>query len=212
MIISVLNLKGGSGKTTVSTNLAVALTSHGKRVLIIDTDKQGSSLRWISERESNEKKINLISLPDSSALKKQIFDFQTGYDAIIIDGAPQIDILATVSIAISDIVLLPVGPSPYDIWSTEIMIERIDLAKQIQNDIKDYFIINRYSQRTRLSRETEEALNKFETPVLKTKLGHRTSYPDSALSGLSVLEWNDAKAKKEVLSLGSEIMEIGALL
>ena len=209
MIISAINLKGGSGKTTLSTNLAIYLaTPKNKKILLIDTDKQGSSVKWFAEREVNQNKISVIELSDHRALQKQINEFQKLYDHIIIDGSPAIDVMATVSIALSDLVLIPVNPSPYDIWSTEIMIERIKQTKEVKKNLKAYFIINRFSTRTNLSSETEEALKEFNLPILKTKLCHRVAYPDSALSGLSVIEWSDQKARGEIEGLGKEIEKI----
>ncbi|MCP3966571.1 MAG: ParA family protein [Lentisphaerae bacterium] len=65
-----LNLKGGSGKTTLATNLAVAFAKRKHKILLIDTDKQGSALRWIGEHPDESTKLNIISLPDAAALKK----------------------------------------------------------------------------------------------------------------------------------------------
>lgn len=209
MILSVLNLKGGSGKTTVSTNLAVYLGVLKKQnVLLIDTDKQGSSVKWFAEREVNQHNITVIELSDYKALQKQVGEFQKIYDHVIIDGAPAVDIMATVSIALSDLVLIPVNPSPYDIWSTEIMIERINQTKEVKKNLKAFFVINRFSTRTNLSAETEEALREFNLPILKTKLCHRVAYPDSALSGLSVIEWDNQKARGEIERLGKEIEQV----
>jgi len=205
MIISVLNLKGGSGKTTISTNLAVYYAEKKRKVLLIDTDIQGSSVRWRAEREITNTKLNVVEISNYKALQKQIDDFQNNYEVIIIDGAPAVDILATASIALSDLVLIPVNPSPYDIWSTEIMIERINQSKKIKTNLKAAFVINRFSTRTNLSADTIDALKEFSLPVIKTKICHRVAYPDSALSGLSVIEWNDLKAKDEIFSLGKEI-------
>ncbi|MCP3965949.1 MAG: AAA family ATPase [Lentisphaerae bacterium] len=209
MIISSLNLKGGSGKTTLATNLAVGFAKKGHKVLLIDTDKQGSALRWIGERPEDCCKLNIISLPDAAALKKQVNDFMEVYDLIMIDGAPQTDLLATVAIGVSDIILLPVTPSPYDVWATEVMVERIKQAQAIRQEIKAYFIINRYSDRTLLAQEVKEALENLDMPVLESKLGNRVAYADSALQGLSVLEWNNEKAKNEIDFLVNEIIKLG---
>jgi len=205
MIISAINTKGGSGKSTLVTNLAVGMALSGKSSLICDTDVQGSSLRWESERPESEVKVNVISIPDANALQKQIRDFEEFYHVIFVDGVPQANKMATVTMALSDIVIVPTNPSPYDIWVCETVVERLELAADIHPDLQAYFLLNRFSERTRLSRETEEVLQQMNINVLKSKLGNRIAYPDATLQGLSVLEWTDPKAKKEVEELVIEI-------
>ena len=94
MIISVLNIKGGVGKTTVATNLAVGIAKTGKSVLLIDTDTQGSAVAWRGEREQSDANVTVISLCSAAALRKQIIGFREGFDCIIIDGSPHVDALA----------------------------------------------------------------------------------------------------------------------
>lgn len=207
-VISVLNLKGGSGKTTVSTNLSVAFAEKGKKVMLIDTDKQGSSLQWMGQRPDDKIKVNIISITDPGALRKQISDFRKMFDLIVIDGAPHVDVMASATIALSDLIILPVLPSPYDIWATEIMVERIKNAQEVNPAIKAFFLINRFSERTILSQETSEALDKLELKTLKNRIGNRVSYADSALQGMSVLEWTNDKAADEIRQLQEETEEL----
>lgn len=213
MILSVLNLKGGSGKSTLSTNIAVSIAMQKKKVLIVDTDaQQKSSLNWAAERPEEKTKVHVISIPNDEALKKQIREFEKDYDVIVIDGAPQIDKITRVSIAFSDVVVIPVTPSPYDFWATESIVQRIkeaqDLADNMGKSLKAYFVINRDSPRTLLSKELKEALENLEIPICNSRLHNRIAYADSANNGLSVLEWADNKAREEVESLVDELQKI----
>ncbi len=205
MIISVLNLKGGSGKSTVSTNLAIACCLDGKRVILIDTDPQGTSIRWAGERPDDKTKLSVIAIPDAKALRKQAKEFIPDYDILILDGAPQLDLISTTSIAISEVVIIPVSPSPYDVWATENIVQRVKNAQEINTELKAFFLINRDNPRTLLSQETGDALKELGLPILQTRLHNRIAYADSALNGLSVLEWNDSRAKDEINAFYNEL-------
>ena len=206
MIISILNIKGGVGKTTVATNLAVGIAKTGKSVLVVDTDTQGSAVAWRGERDDAKTQVTVISLSSAAALRKQIIDFRESFDCVIIDGSPHVDALAAVSIAASNLVILPVGPSPLDIWATSKMVTQIEDAQVINPHIQASFLINKFSQVTLLSKETKEVLEEFSIPVFNTTLGSRVAYADTITQGMSVLEWPDRKAKDEVRSFVNEVL------
>ncbi len=203
MIISVLNIKGGVGKTTLAVNIAVALHQEGNKVLIIDTDAQGSALAWQAQREMDD--VMLISLPNAAVLRKQALRLAQEYDVVIIDGSPSVDTLAAVSIALSDLILLPVGPSPLDIWASSKMVMKIEEAQAVNPAIKASFVINKFNGRTLLSKETEGVLKEYPLDMMATKLGSRVAYADTMTQGLSVIEWHDQKAKEEIYAISNEI-------
>ena len=204
MIISIVNLKGGSGKTTVATNLTVALSRKFK-TLLIDTDPQRSASQWFDVRESENDNFSVISIQEDKSLKKQIPVFQSQYDHFIIDGAPQSDRISAICIYAADLVIIPVMPSPYDFWATASILERVSATKEIQPDKKAFFLLNRVNDKATLSKDTAEALSSLGYPVFNTRLHNRIAYADSASCGLSVLEASNPKAKAEMESLYNEI-------
>ncbi|MCA9091710.1 MAG: AAA family ATPase, partial [Planctomycetaceae bacterium] len=115
MIIGVLNQKGGVGKTTIAVNLAATYAKSGLRVLLVDADPQSSALQWSSARDA-EPLFPVIGMAKPS-LHRDLPDIAKDYQMVIIDGAPRVNELGRAAILASDMVLIPVQPSPYDIWA-----------------------------------------------------------------------------------------------
>ncbi len=138
-IISVLNQKGGAGKTTISTNLARALHVDGHKVLLVDSDPQGSARDWSKASEGSV--LTVIGM-DRPTLDKDIQSIKSGFDFVVIDGAPQIAEMSTAAIKCSDLVLVPVTPSPYDIWACNDLVEIIKARQSVTDGLpKAAFVI-----------------------------------------------------------------------
>lgn len=131
MILSFLNQKGGVGKTTLSINVATCLSLKKQKVLLIDADPQNSSLDWIAIRRK-ESLFTVVGLT-KPIIHKEVSKLVKNYDHIIIDGPPRIYDVAKSAIVTSDLVVMPVQPSPYDIWAAN---EVVSLIKEVSQPLE----------------------------------------------------------------------------
>ena len=206
MIFGILNQKGGVGKTTLSVNLAAALAHQGYRVLLIDADPQGSSLDWAAARK-DEPLFSVVGLPRAT-LHKEMATIGHGYDHIIIDGPPRVTDLARSAIMASDVIVIPVQPSPYDIWAAEEVIKLIDEAKIFKENIKSCFVVNRKIANTAIGRDVKEALSMYPIHVLESSIIQRVVFAEAVVQGKAVYEIESGKsAALEINSVLNELLE-----
>lgn len=205
MIIGVLNQKGGVGKTTIAVNMAAVLALQGQRVLLVDADPQGSSLAWSSAREAPPL-FSVVGMAKPT-LHREMPDLAKDYDAVVIDGAPRVNDLGRAAILASDMVLIPVQPSPYDVWAAADTVTLIREAQQFKENLKAAFAINRKIAKTAIGRDVASALEHFGIPVLPAHLCQRVLYAESAAQGLAVSEVApNGDAARELAALVSSIM------
>jgi chromosome partitioning protein len=205
-VIAVLNQKGGAGKTTIATHLARALQLGGASVLLVDSDRQGSARDWGAVREDQPVPIIGIDRPTIERDLQGCGD----PDFVVIDGAPQATELAISALKASPLVLVPIIPSPYDIWAA---CELVDLIKQrielTDGALQARFVISRAIKKSRLDAEVDGALADFGLPVLGSRITQRVIYPTTAALGTTVLDFEpDGDAAFEILSLAVEVRDI----
>lgn len=208
MVIAITNLKGGVGKTTITTNLAVCFAHRGKKVCIIDTDlSQKSSMEWAGSREDTALTIPVYGVTEKQ-LNKEVETLRKNYDLVFIDGTPQLSELASRTILASDIVLVPLSPSIYDFRSFESFLEKYNQVKAVKEAIgkmEAYVVVNRVVESANVSREIQEALLEYDIKTMTSRIASRVAYADSATQGLGVVEYKDRKAKEEINRLADEL-------
>ena len=204
MIISVLNQKGGVGKTTLSINLAAALALDGRTPLLIDADPQASALDWQASREG-ESLFPVVGLARPT-LHKDVPTLQGTHADIVIDGPPRVNDLAKSAILASDLVIIPVQPSPYDIWAADEIVKLIEEAQLTKPKLKVRFLINRLVMKTTIGRDVGDALKEYPFKAFETAITQRVVFAESAAGGLSVLEFAPkGPAASEIRALLEEI-------
>ncbi len=205
-VIAVLNQKGGVGKTTLSVHLASALAKKGK-VLLIDADPQHSALDWSAQRDIPGT-FSVIGLPKPT-LHREIANLGSPYEWVIIDGPPRVNDLARSAIAASDLVIVPVQPSPYDVWAAKDIVDIIRECEITRPQVLSRFLINRLIPNTTLAGEVQDALSGFELNTLETIIRNRTEYAKSARLGLTALESEPTgQAATEITALAQEVVAL----
>ncbi len=208
MKISIQNQKGGVGKTTLAIHISHALALKGARVLLVDADPQGSARDWAAAR-SDKPPFSVIGL-DRPTLHRDLPPLAKDYDHVVIDGPPRVSELARSAIIASDLVVVPIQPSPYDVWAADEVIKLIREASVFKENLKSVFVINRRIVNTAIGRDVGNALAEYLIPVLKTVISQRVSFAESAAIGGTVLDTDpNGAAAKEILALTEEILSLG---
>lgn len=203
--ISILNPKGGCGKTTLSSNLGSSLLLNGYKTLLIDTDPQGTLRDWKSMDENDiQPEIIVIDRPN---LQKDLTSIAINFDYLIIDGAAKLQDMITFAVKNSDVVLIPIQPSAADIWACEALIHLIKARQEVTDGIpKAAFIISRQIKNSNLARDIDEALKQFSFPVFNSRTTQRVIYGEALSSGKSVFNIESSgEAASEIQNITKEL-------
>ena len=203
-VIAIVNQKGGTGKTTLSTNLAWALAENA-RVLLMDADPQGSAQDWADSQ--SQPLLNLdVKGARPSHLIQDVRSSASDYDWVIIDGPPGISKTSADAVRAADLVLIPAKASPFDVWAASDIVEAVKARQRnAKGTPKAAFVITMTRPRTRLSRQIDTALAEYGLPALQARTTERVSYPQAAIEGKSVLEGRDQTARNEILAIRGEL-------
>lgn len=204
VVITVAQQKGGAGKTTLVANLAATLAaSH--RVALLDIDPQRSLTRWHTLRTAQGEQVPALACSDVAGwrLPHELDRLRDGYDYLLIDSPPQIDTDARLAIRGASLVLIPVQPSPPDIWAAE---GTLKLAADERRPAR--LVLNRAPGGSRLREQVEADILARKMPVLGVALGNRAGFATAFAAGLGVTEAAPrSAAANELRALLAEVQE-----
>lgn len=211
MIILIGGEKGGTGKTTVATNLASIRATQGHDVLLVDTDKQGSASAWSDIRDAHNIVVRIPNIQKfGTNLASDIKDLKSRYEDIIIDAGGRDSVELRAAMTVADLMYVPVQASQFDIWTLSIINDLASQAKAFNTKMVPYVLINRATTNPVVNEveEAKAALTDFEFLKLSPSLlKERISYRKAAKGGLSIIELDqkDTKAINEIMHLYSEV-------
>ena len=206
-IIAVCNQKGGSGKTTIAINLASAFVAEGMSVLLLDMDLQGSAMDWSSIQPALGPTFDVQEI-DRPQLLRQARTLRREYDVIVIDCPPQYADTSSAAVRVADFVLVPVQPSPFDVWASDAIAGLIKTRQETTGALL-WQPASYPGQSTTLSAALDgDALENYGLPVLRAGTTQRVAYATTAAQGMTVFNGRRTTARQEMEAIRDEIKEM----
>jgi chromosome partitioning protein len=207
MIIAFVNQKGGVGKTTLALHIAGELALGGRRVTLIDADPQGSALDWAQLRNyyGHPRRFAVIGLPRET-LHLEVPDIARANDHVVIDGPPRVTALTRSAIVASDVVMIPVQPSAFDVWASQEIVGLVKEAKVFKPRLRAAFIASRVIVGTIIARALRAPLDRLEISKLDAEVRQRVVFAECAGTGRLAGELDaNGRGAREISLLADEI-------
>ena len=202
-IIALLNEKGGTGKSTIATNLASALHLRGRRVVLVDADPQGTSRDWRSASPEGIDLPPVVAL-DRPEMLQSLASIQA--DLVVIDTPAKAEKMTAAVVRIAQTALVVIQPSGADIWASAAAVKLIQQKIAVGGRIDAGFLVNRVSGISKLSKEVLTGeWNDYGVSMLEHSIGNRVVFAQALTDGLSVYNLADAHAKQEMNQLIEEL-------
>ena len=202
-IVAVINEKGGSGKSTVATNLAVLLHRRGKRVVLVDADPQGTARDWRGASPEGANLPPVIAL-DRPQMLSSISTLAADY--VVIDGPAKAEAMAASIVRIASVALIVIQPSGADLWASAATVKLIRSKLDVGGFIDAAFLVNRTSGVSKLSKLVKEgSWNEYGLDQMDSTIGNRVAFAQALTDGLSVFDLTDNIAKAEIEAVLTEM-------
>jgi chromosome partitioning protein len=212
MILLIGGEKGGTGKTTLATNLAAKRALAGRDVLLVDTDAQGSASYWAQSRgEAGQRRVACVQ-KFGKGLKAEVLDLANRYQDIVIDAGGRDSAELRAALVVAGRAYIPVQPSQFDIWTLDRMDELVGAARGFNPGLRAFVVVSRCSTNPSVSdaRDAAEIMADFANLELAvTAVRDRIAYRKAAREGLCVdeIKPRDAKASEEMQALYEEAFQ-----
>lgn len=209
MVVTIGNQKGGTGKTTIATNMAVLSAIKNKKTLLIDADSQSSSMDFRGLRKNDSNSVQAVQITKPT-IHTDIRTFDN-FDNIFIDAGGRDSETFRSAIMACDFLLVPVTPSAYDVWSSEETFKVLRQAR-IYRKIKAAIVLNQVVKNTNISQDVQRVLRdiakEYNLKICKTILYSRVAYRESVSLGKGVCEYTQkSKAGIEIQKLYKEVVD-----
>jgi chromosome partitioning protein len=208
-IIAIVGNKGGTGKTTLALNLAVGL-AQGDSVVIIDADPQQSAYQWRLVREQDQTLPNVVAA--AVGLKSSVEALAASHSHVVIDCPPSIKAPQTEqALALAEHALIPVQPSPMDLWATTHIARVIERLRPTNPKLRAHIVMSQIEPRTTLSKLMPEALSELDLPVAETAIRRRSIQRHAILEGRTIYQVGrrGEAAVAEIDALIQEVLQHG---
>ena len=205
-VTAVINQKGGAGKTTLAMNLAAGLARRGK-TLVLDLDPQGSSQQWA--RMGQTPFPATVEQIGGDWNARTLHQNYQAYQHMVLDCPPSLESHASLqALRACDVALIPVLPSPIDLWASLKLPQEIEEARKVNPNIKAYLVLNQLEPNSALSAAMHDALLEFGIPVMNAVIRRRAAYRSAALEGTSVFQLggHGTQAVEEIEAIIREVL------
>jgi chromosome partitioning protein len=196
-IVAVGHVKGGVGKTTLAVNLVISQALHRKDVLLVDGDEQGTA------RAFTQLRADVLGAPGYTAvslhgaeIRTQVRLLRAKYESIIIDVGGRDTASLRAALTVSDILIVPVLPATFDVWSLEPLDDLIQEAREINGGLRVIAVLNAADAQGRDNDEAAAIIREkagfeyFPHPIIRRK-----AFRNAAAAGLSVAECRPSDEK-----------------